>query len=233
MCEVDTILEKVLIVEDDELLNAGICYNLQKENLIPDPVYSFADACKKIGKDEYRLIILDIHLPDGNGLELCREMRKNSNVPILFLTANDLEEDMIKAFQAGADDYVTKPFSVNILMERIKAILKRCRTNEIEVYQCDGLSIDFTRKIVKTAENVVALTPIEYQIIEIIVKNRNRIVTREDLLEKIWDSKGNYVSEHTLTSNISRLRQKINNEKVDYIQTIYGMGYQWMGDKMK
>ncbi|MCM1185280.1 MAG: response regulator transcription factor [Lachnoclostridium sp.] len=226
-------MKKVLIVEDDELLNAGICYNLQKENLIPIPVYSFTDACKMTGKEEYGLIILDIHLPDGNGLELCKKLRKHSNVPILFLTANDLEEDMIKAFQAGADDYVTKPFSVNILMERIKAILKRCGEGEAQIYECDGLHIDFTRKIVKSEEGVVALTPIEYQIIEIIVKNRSRIVTREDLLEKIWDSKGNYVSEHTLTSNISRLRQKINSGEIDYIQTIYGMGYQWMGDKIK
>ena len=135
---------------------------------------------------------------------------------------------MIRGFEAGADDYITKPFNIKILMQRMEAILRRCRKEEKNmVYCCKNLQVDFASMTVRKGGKPLTLTPTEFKLLQAFCRNPGQVLTREMLLDKLWDSEGNFVDEHTLTINISRLRSKISDEKNSYIKTIYGMGYQW------
>jgi len=225
-------MKSILIVEDDIILNAGLCYNLNLLGYQTESAYDIATARKKIAEQEWELCILDVNLPDGDGIEFAQEVRKKSNLPIIFLTARDMEEDMIRGFDAGADDYINKPFNVKILMQRVQAILRRCQETEEEVIlECGNLKIDFEGYIVKKSGKILTLTPTEYKLLYKFCKNPGNVLTRQVLLEDLWDKNENYVDEHTLTINISRLRSKIADETYSYIKTIYGMGYQWMGER--
>ena len=173
---------------------------------------------------------MDINFPEGDGLKLLEKIRQKNKVPVILLTARDMDEDIIKGFAAGADDYVTKPFNIKILMQRIQAILKRCESqNTKDVQRFFGeLEIDFETMTVKKKGVLLYLTPTEYKLLVIFCKNPGQILTRQLLLEKLWDLDGNYVDGHALAVNISRLRKKIENGSGTYIKTVYGMGYQWM-----
>lgn len=224
---------KILLIEDDEILNAGLCYNLQKKDMIPCPAYSLEEAQKLLKEDTFDLILIDVNLPDGDGFLFAERVLSPKGMPFIFLTAHNLEEEMIGGFRVGADDYITKPFSLGVVMERIQAVLRRCRGEKMpDIYTCGRLSVDFDKRVARKDGVPVALTPTEFELLQLFCKNRNQILTKELLLQSIWDDKGNYVSEHTLSLNISRLRSKIEDEEVRYIKTIYGMGYQWIGEEM-
>lgn len=224
-------MSKILVVEDDELLNGGICFNLQNNGHEPIPVYNLRDAFLWIKEQKIDLILLDVNLPDGNGFDFADRIRNFNQKPLIFMTAHELDDEIMRGFELGADDYITKPFNVKIAMQRINAVLRRSGSApQSNIYHCGNLTIDFEGHTVAKNGERLMLTPTEFKLLYVFVKNPGMALTRNLLLEKLWNSEGNFVDEHTLTINISRLRAKISDEHYKYIKTIYGMGYQWIGD---
>lgn len=214
---------KILLVEDDIYLRDGLEELLLNENYIPVCARNFTEGKKLFGSDIYDLIMLDVLLPDGNGLDLCSFIRKTgSDIPILFLTACDEEFQIVKGLDAGADDYVTKPFRLKELLSRIRALLRR-RTS-VHKYHCDDISVDFPNMNVKKNDKNVFLTPTEFHILSSLISNSGVIVSRKTLLERIWDSDGSFIDDNTLSVHVSRLREKIGSE---HIKTVRGIGYRW------
>lgn len=219
----------ILIVEDDEVLNHGIQYCLKDDYMSMDSVYSFKQAEEIIEKESYDLIILDISLPDGNGFALCEKIRKlNYDIPIIFLTARDLEKDIIRGFDLGADDYITKPFNVKILKKKIVAILKRYQKIQDNIYEIKYLKVDMSKREVYKRGNLISLTPTEYRILELFIQEKNKVVTKDNFIEVLYKQNGDYIDEHALSVYISRLRCKIEESDNPIIKTIYGMGYMWI-----
>lgn len=214
---------KIMLVEDDAYLREGLCELLEKEGYSVESACNCSEGRNIFNKTVFNLVILDVMLPDGNGLELCTEIRnQGSDVPILFLTACDEEFQLVRGLDAGADDYVTKPFRLLELLSRVRALLRR-RTGST-VYQNYDLFVDIsTRSVKKNGENII-LTPTEFQILSVLIQNSGIIVTRNNLLEKIWDCDGNFIDDNTLSVHISRLRDKIG---ADHITTVRGTGYRW------
>lgn len=223
-------MSRVMVVEDDEILNGGLCYNLQKRGITPLSAYTVEDAKGLLAKESCDLILLDVNLPDGNGFQFAKDTIALYEIPFIFLTAHNLDDEIIGGYHLGADDYITKPFRLPIVMEKIQAVLRRCGGKyEESCYLCGSLSVDFEKRTVRKNGELLALTPTEFDLLQFFCRNRRQILTKDILLETIWDSRGNFVSEHTLSLNISRLRSKIADEKHEYIRTIYGMGYRWTG----
>ena len=214
---------RIMLVEDDAYLREGLCELLEKEGYTVESACNCSEGRNIFNKSVFNLVILDVMLPDGNGLELCTEIRnQGSNVPILFLTACDEEFQIVRGLDAGADDYVTKPFRLLELLSRVRALLRR--RNSVATYQNRDLVVDIgTMSVKKNGENVI-LTPTEFQILATLIQNSGIIVTRNNLLEKIWDCDGNFIDDNTLSVHISRLRDKIG---ADHITTVRGTGYRW------
>lgn len=223
-------MSRVLVIEDDEILNGGLCYNLQKRGITPFSAYTLEEAKGLLLKEAYDLIVLDVNLPDGSGFEFAQDTAALYEIPFIFLTAHNLEDEIIGGYHMGAEDYITKPFRIQIAMEKIQAVLRRCGGRyEESCYSCGNLNIDFEKRIVRKSGERLELTPTEFDLLQFFCKNRRKILTKDILLENIWDSRRRFVSEHTLSLNISRLRNKIADDKFDYIKNIYGMGYRWVG----
>ncbi len=217
---------KILVVEDDVFLRDGLCEMLKKEEYTVETAGDAQQAREQFLKGGYSLIILDVMLPDGNGFELCSFFReKNADVPILFLTACDDEVQIVRGLDSGADDYVTKPFKLLELLSRIRALLRRYKTT---VFTSDDIVIDVNTMTVKKSGKVVFLTPTEFQILSTLIRNNGVIVTRNVLLQNIWDDGGAFIDDNTLSVHISRLREKIGTE---HIVTVRGIGYRWEGAK--
>ncbi|MCP8346399.1 response regulator transcription factor, partial [Clostridioides difficile] len=225
-------MEKILVVEDDSILNKTLSYNLIEDGYIITSKFTAKSALKSIFECEFDLIILDINLPDKSGFELCNEIKGNYNIPIIFLTANDMECDMIKGYELGALDYITKPFNINIFKQKIKAFLNHLTIKTKQDYYRDGyLEINFSELSANINGNQIIFTPLEYRTLKLLTENPKSILTRKVLLEKLWDIDANFVDEHTLTSVISRIRSKIEKDNLKYIKTVYGMGYMWLGKR--
>lgn len=225
-------MEKILVVEDDSILNKTLSYNLIEDGYIITSKFTAKSALKSIFECEFDLIILDINLPDKSGFELCNEIKENYNIPIIFLTANDMECDMIKGYELGALDYITKPFNINIFKQKIKAFLNHLTIKTKQDYYRDGyLEINFSELSANINGNQIIFTPLEYRTLKLLTENPKSILTRKVLLEKLWDIDANFVDEHTLTSVISRIRSKIEKDNLQYIKTVYGMGYMWLGER--
>ena len=224
-------MSKVLIIEDDEILNAGLCFHLQRKNIEAEPAYTLAEADSYFKSQEPDLILLDVNLPDGSGFDFARKVLAKQSAAFVFLTAHNLDDDVIQGLQLGADDYITKPFSIRVVVEKIQTILRRCARSEETsgVYVCRELEVDFVRRTASKNGQILTLTPTEFNLLELFCRNPNRILSKEILLEKVWDDRGNYVNDHALTLNISRLRGKLEDGENTYIKTVYGMGYEWMG----
>ncbi|MDP2892510.1 MAG: response regulator transcription factor [Bacillota bacterium] len=213
---------KILLVEDDVYLQDGLCELLRKENYVVDAAGTYGDANRFCTENTYQLIILDITLPDGNGLKLCSHWRvQGKNTPVLFLTASDDEIQIVRGLDAGADDYVTKPFRLLELLSRIRALLRR---NQPTLYNNDGLCIDLAKMAAFKNGKPIFLTPIEFQLLSALIKNSGKVLTRKILLQNIWDDAGMFIDDNTLSVHISRLREKIGE---GYIKTIRGVGYEW------
>lgn len=222
-------MKHILIIEDDEMLNAGVCYHLEKAGYNVKQAFTYEEANKQINNN-LELCIVDINLPDGNGLELCKEISNYTNIPVIVLTAKDLEGDVLEGFDAGAADYITKPFSIPILIRRVAAVLKRNEVKPPSTCICGNLIIDFKKaQLIKSGE-VLQLTQNEWRLINLFVLNSGQILTRKQILQILWDNDGNFVSEHTLTTLVSRLRSKLADREYSYIRTYYGIGYMWAGD---
>lgn len=225
-------MKRILVVEDDMMLNSGLCYNLELDHYQAVFAYDTAMALEKIKDEPFDLIVLDVNLPDGSGFDLCKKIKAMQEVPIVFLTARDLESDVMVGFELGADDYITKPFNINIFRKKVAVILKRSgKSVDKDIYVCGELTIDFDKMVAIVKGESVIFTPTEYKMLKIFTNNPNILLTRQILLEKLWDYESNFVDEHTLTVNINRLRSKIETEDKKYIKTVYGMGYLWAGDK--
>ena len=214
----------ILVIEDDEMLNAGICFNIQNNNWHALSSYSIKEAENIIKENKVDLILLDVNLPDGNGFEFSKIIKEKFNIPFVFLTAHNLDNEVLKGLELGADDYITKPFNIKILLKKIELILNR-NSSEIIEFSIKDLVINFNDRTVKKCGKIIYLTPTEFDLLQVFVKNKSMVLTRQLLLEKLWDCKENFVDEHTLTLNISRLRSKLDKENDKYINTIYGVGY--------
>lgn len=224
-------MNRVLIVEDDRLLNDGIAFALQQDGYEVFQAYN-GEECKKLLYSRPHLIILDINLPDNIGFDLCNYIREGIATSIVFLTAKDTEEDVIAGFRAGGDDYITKPFSIAILKERIKAILKRSSDNK-SLYFYKNIIFDIDKLVLTKDDIAIGLTATELKLIRLLIENRGRVVTREQILDRVWDIDGDFVDENTLSVNIRRLRSKIedNPTKPTLIKTVFGIGYTWGDDR--
>lgn len=213
---------KILLVEDDAFLREGLYEMLEKEGYGVTAVSTILDARSKI-TDGFNLVILDVMLPDGNGFDFCTEIRESgNNIPILFLTACDDEIQIVRGLDAGADDYVTKPFKLLELMSRVRALLRR--NSASNVIQSSDLAIDTSNMTVKKSGEIIFVTKTEFQILSALISNNGIIVTRAMLLQSIWDDNGDFIDDNTLSVHVSRLREKIGAE---HIKTIRGIGYRW------
>ncbi len=224
-------MSKILVVEDDLTLSAGLCFALDNSGLLTVPAYTCQKARQLLKINQFQLAILDVNLPDGSGFGLCREVKAAApELPVIFLTANDLEQDQLNGFDLGADDYITKPFSIQILKRRVEAVLRRGASKSIADGFDDGfLRLDFQALTAVRGGERLAITPNEYKLLRLLTANAGAVVTRRLLLEKLWDSGGNFIDDHTLTVTMNRLRAKIEDAGHTYIQTVRGMGYVWTG----
>ena len=222
-------------VEDDRLFNSTLCYNLTTVGYQVDAALTKADAIGQTEKQNYELIVLDVNLPDGNGFDFCREIKeRRPDTAVIFLTANDMESDMLKGFELGADDYVTKPFPISVFQKKVSALLSRITKQSGGDFYDDGnLLINFSELTAALSGQAVTFTPLEYRLLKVLTSNSKQVLTRGQLLEKLWDAEENYVDEHALTSAISRIRGKIEVNGYQYIKTVYGMGYMWIGGLKK
>ena len=217
---------RLLIIEDDTDLRA-LSFSFSSDGYEVTEVATKAEGLREIKKNVYRMVLLDCNLPDGTGFELCREVRSFSNLPIVMLTARDTELDEIQALELGVNDYMSKPFSLGVLKARVKRILQE-KTETARIVT-GSLTIDQnTCKVWKHGEEI-QLSKLEYRLLRYLIENKNHILSKEQILEKIWDCDGKYVDNNTVSVNISRLRTKIEEDasKPTRIKTVHGIGYIW------
>lgn len=220
-------MRKILLVEDNETIIMGLKYSLEQENFEVDTAKNIVTAKSKIKKQEYDLYLLDIALPDGEGYEICKTIKEKENSPVIFLTAKDEETDIVQGLDMGADDYVVKPFRTRELISRINSVLRRYQKNtscENQI-KCQNILIDNNTAKVYKNEKEVIFTSLEYKILLMLFNNKNILVTREQILDKIWDVAGNFVNDNTLTVYVKRIREKIDDKDGKIIQTVRGIGY--------
>ncbi len=221
--------QTIMILEDDEDLAEGISLSLNGENLEFVLCSTIAEAKKRLRQEPFSLLILDINLPDGSGLDFCREIRRTSRVPIALLTAKDMELDIVKGLECGADDYITKPFSLMVLRARIRALLRRNTGDQQSEYSDHIFRFCFDTMEFYKEGNSVELSKTEQRILYLLVFNAGQILTRERLLEWVWPDGTEYVEDNALSVGIRRLRDKLEDvpSKPVYIKTVYGKGYTW------
>ena len=219
----------LLLVEDNETIITGLTYALSQESFEVDVARTAYETRQKLQRQSYDLLILDVSLPDGDGFEICKEVKKKDiELPIIFLTAKDEEKDVVLGLEMGADDYVIKPFRTKELISRIRTVLRRYhKKEEKSTIQIKDVTIDLAKAEVYKGKRQVILTALEYKILVMLFQNQNRLITREQLLDKIWDVAGNFVNDNTLTVYIKRIREKIENNPAEpeIIKTIRGIGY--------
>ena len=218
-------MKTILIVEDDRPLAQGIQMALSQADRNIRLGHTLSDARAQLAADPFDLMVLDLNLPDGNGLTLLEELRRTSDLPVLILSANDMEMDQVTGLERGADDYVTKPFSLAILRARVNNLLRERRQGgavELPPFSFDFQQMSFTREGAP-----LELSKTEQRLLRLLVENRGRTLSREVLLDRVWDS-GEFVDENALSVAIKRLRSKL----VDApIKTVYGVGYTWSEEK--
>lgn len=217
-------MSRILLLEDDEALGRGICMALETPSCTVTHCSTCLQAINILQGMVFDLLILDINLPDGSGLELLRTLRQNGNsTPAILLTANNLELDEVTGLEAGADDYITKPFSLAVLRARVNAQLRRSVPVKQDRIELNGFILDFTRMEFSKEWTIIDLSKTEQRLLRLLVENRGRTLPRELLLEKVWDG-GEFVDENALSVAVRRLRGKLGNAP---IRTVYGVGYTW------
>lgn len=217
-------MSQILLLEDDEALGRGICMALETPSCTVTHCSTCLQAINILQGMVFDLLILDINLPDGSGLELLRTLRQNgTSTPAILLTANDLELDEVTGLEAGADDYITKPFSLAVLRARVNAQLRRSVPVKQDRIELNGFILDFTRMEFSKEATIIDLSKTEQRLLRLLVENRGRTLPRELLLEKVWDG-GEFVDENALSVAVRRLRGKLGNAP---IRTVYGVGYTW------
>ena len=229
-------MHTILVLEDDIELNNTICCSLEKNGYRVMGARTCEEAKNYANSYTFHMAILDINLPDGNGYDLCRLIKpEHPDTVVIFLTANDQESNQIRGYEAGAVDYITKPFSISALQRKIKAMFAMLEHHKPakDIYEDGSLFLDFSEQFASLNGKPLALSAMEYKMLNLFLKNPKQVLTRQQFLEKLWDVDEKYVDEHTLTTSISRIRSKIEADGDTYIKTVYGMGYQWTGGEKK
>lgn len=222
-------MKTVLLVEDNETIVMGLKYSLEQESFNVLTAKNVLEGKTKIKNETIDIVLLDVSLPDGNGFELCKDIKQNQDIPVIFLTAQDEETSVVLGLDLGADDYIVKPFRTKELISRINSGLRRYgkSVENSNVIQYKNIKIDVnSAKVYKNNEEII-FTSLEYKILLLLFSNQNKLITRENLLEKIWDIAGNFVNDNTLTVYIKRIREKLGDETI--IKTVRGLGYR-VGD---
>lgn len=215
---------KIMLVEDNESIIMGLEYLLCQEGYETLTARRASEAERILDKEECDLILLDISLPDGDGFELCKKIKQKSQIPIIFLTACEEENDVVKGLDMGADDYVIKPFRNRELVSRIKRVL--CRNGKGNtVLQCQNVSLDTETGRVTVSGCETVLTKLEYKILCSLMSHPGRLFGREEILTQIWDVSGNFVNDNTLSVTMKRIREKLGDADGHFIKTVRGMGY--------
>jgi DNA-binding response OmpR family regulator len=217
----------LLLVEDDDALSDSLSYYLKSEGFnvfLSHTTSSSKEILKNVSID---LAILDITLPDGNGLDLCRSIRENRDIPIIFLTAMDEETDIINGFDIGADDYVTKPFKARELLSRIKSLLRRTVKKNDNIIKIEDITIDPKQYKVYKNDKEIDITSLEFRLLLFLIENKGQVLSREQILSSLWDNFDKYVNDNTLTVYIKRLREKIESDPLNpkIVKTVRGIGY--------
>lgn len=219
----------IQIVEDDRALSEGIAMALDGPELSFVSCMNIRQAREVFERTAVNLIILDVNLPDGSGYDYLKWVRERAQTPVLILTANDMEMDEVMGLNLGADDYMSKPFSLAVLRARIQALLRRSQKRQTEVYTEDGFSFDFARLIFRKNGREILLSTAEQKLLRLFTGNRGKLLTRSFLVDYLWSDGGDYVDENALSVAVNRLRGKLEDrrEAATYIQTVYGQGYMW------
>lgn len=223
---------KILLVEDDKTLAMGIEYSLKNEGFNVIVASSLEKAREDYYTQDVDMILLDVTLPDGSGYDFCKEVREKYQTSIIFLTACDEEVNVVLGLDLGADDYLTKPIRVRELIARINAVLRRNikKDNSDKIVYKDLTILPLKYEVYKSGDKL-QLTSVEYKLMLMMIDNKGNVLTRKQLLEKLWDVEGNFVEEKTLNVYIKRLREKLGeNDSISYIETVRGIGYRWIGD---
>ena len=216
-------MKHILLVEDNYTIIMGLKYSLEQENFKVISAQNVSEFNGKIDKNDIDLVLLDVSLPDGNGFEICKEIKSKKDIPVIFLTAQDEETSVVLGLDLGADDYIVKPFRTRELISRINSVFRRYGHNESNLIQYKNIKIDTSSaKVYKDNEEII-FTSLEYKILLMLFSNQNKLISREQLLEKIWDIAGNFVNDNTLTVYIKRIREKLGDEII--IKTVRGLGY--------
>ena len=224
-------MSKIFLLEDDLSLINGLSFAFRKQGFELAVVRTLKEANELWGEGKYDLLVLDVSLPDGTGYEFCKKVRQVSKVPIIFLTASDEEMNIIMGLDIGGDDYITKPFKLGVLVSRINALLRRAKgfnSTDTEL-QSNGIKVHMLQGQVFKNEKLIDLTAAEYKLLCLFMKNPNVVLTKEQILDKLWDCEGNYIDNSTLTVYMRRLRMKIedNPSEPQMLLTVRRMGYKW------
>lgn len=226
-------MSRIFLLEDDLSLINGLSFAFRKQEFTTDVARTVreADALWQGGEGKYDLLVLDVSLPDGSGFDFCRKVRQTSKVPIIFLTASDEEISIIMGLDIGGDDYITKPFKLGVLISRINALLRRAKdfgAADTEL-SSNGIKALLLQGQVFKNGRLLELTAVEYKLLCLFMRNPNTVLSKEQILDKLWDSEGNYVDENTLTVYIRRLRIKVEDDpgNPQMLLTVRRMGYKW------
>ena len=226
-------MQTIMLMEDDAALGQGICLALKDSCVQVRLCQTLAQGRAALEHGPFDLLILDVNLPDGSGLDLLREVRQTSAVPIILLTANDLEMDIVSGLESGADDYITKPFSLAVLRARVNAQLRRGAPAQGTAVELDGFSFDFAWMEFRKNGRPIELSKTEQRLLRTLVENRGRVLPRETLLERVWPDGAQYVEENALSVTVKRLRDKLEDtpSRPRFLKTVYGIGYTWAVDR--
>lgn len=222
-------MKRILIIEDDPALGQGIRLALQGSEMELAVSECLRDAKQRMDRQDYDLILLDINLPDGNGLDFLRNIRLTSQIPVILLTANDMETDVVTGLELGADDYITKPFSLAILRARVNTQLRKNGGSGNGMVILGRFQFDFEKMAFYKDEQEINLSKTEQKLLYLLVSNRGITLSRDKLMDKIWTDGADYVEENALSVAVKRLRDKLEDDPKNpqYLKTVYGLGYGW------
>lgn len=222
-------MHKIMIIEDDKALSSGIALALQSGEIEIFSCNNIQSAKMQISDTKFDLLILDINLPDGNGLDLLCEVKKSSTTPVILLTANDMETDIVMGLEMGADDYITKPFSLAVLRARVNTQLRKHEASKVGRFEQDDFVFDFEQMEYFKRGKVIELSKTEQKLLKILTDHKGTTLKRSLLVDRIWTDGAEYVDENALSVTLKRLRDKLEDtpNKPQYIKTVYGIGYVW------
>ena len=222
---------KLLIIEDDKDLNEGLQFAFTNDGYSVKSVDTYIEGIRMFKEEKFDVVLLDCNLPDGNGFDFCKEIRAFSGTPIVMLTARDTEIDELKGLEMGVDDYVTKPFSIAILKMRVKNAVQK--KEDPQIICSNDIKIDILKRKAYKKDELIDLTPIEWQLLYYLMKNSGKVLLKKQILEFIWDYNGKFVDENAISVNIRRLRVKIEDDpsKPEFIKAARGFGYRWCEKK--